>query len=104
MTQPRNLPPSLAPPASPPSTPDPAEPDTVVFYLAVPDTRFIPALKHKARLFSSARTDIQVELRVFHAPNLPNVPLDQLQLLGTLSELGEVKDLDITTIRPERLP
>lgn len=93
----RNLPAALAP-----RTPaKPAEP--VVLYIAVPDERFLKALRH-TRLFSSARDGRPVELRAFMAPDLPNLPFEDLRLLGTLTEFGTVADLPLTILKSEKLP
>ena len=79
-------------------------PTPIRLYLAVPDKRFLPVLKQKARVFSSLRSDQPVTLYAFHAPDLPNLPTDDLKLLGTLTEFGDVDGVEIITLTPEPIP
>lgn len=78
-------------------------PEHIVLYLAVQDRRVIPLLQRSARVFSSRRSQVPLELRVFHAPDLPNTPFDDLAVLATLTEFGDVEGVDYVTIKPEDL-
>ena len=104
----KNLPASLLrstkePVAQPAKQADPRNTDKIVLYLAVPDARIAQLLKQRARVFASRRSPVPLELRIFHAPNLPNTPFDDLALLATLTELGDVEGLDYLTVKPEDL-
>lgn len=106
----RNLPASLTrkasnAPISPkhPISPSGKQPERIVLYLAVPDPRAVQLLQRSARVFASRRSPVPLELRIFHAPNLPNTPFDDLALLGTLTELGDVEGLTYVTVKPEDL-
>ena len=81
----------------------PPQLERIVLYLAVPDARIAQLLRQRARVFASRLSKVPLELRIFHAPNLPNTPFDDLALLGTLTELGDVNGLDYVTIKPEDL-
>ena len=102
----RNLPASLTrKPASQatPAKPAPPADERIVLYLAVPDRRLITPLTKACRLFASRRSTVPLELRIFHEPNLPNTPFDDLALLGTLTEFGDVEGIDYVSVKPEDL-
>lgn len=73
-------------------------------YLFVPDKRFLAVLKQKARVFSSMNTPTPLTLTVFYGPDLPNLPTDSLQLLGTLTEYGDVEGIEVISLTPEPTP